>query len=357
MRKPAGRLAATLLAVSSLVMLGAVASSAKDPRSVPLERLLGQLLMGRVTGTAPSPGVLGRIRRGELGGVIIFGDNFTTVASLKALIRTLQKAAREGGQPPLLIAVDQEGGIVKRLPDGPPAQSARQLGAAGSARLARRSGVETGRYLKAIGIGVDLAPVLDVPDSDASFLGSRAFAKDPTTVTRVGVQFALGLQDVGVDATAKHFPGLGTAPANTDLGSVTIKTSRRELLRRLEPFRQAVKSGVRLVMVSTASYPNLDPTGLPAAISPAIVNGLLRDELGFRGVVITDTMGGPGLRPYSTPAFRALNAGVDILLYSDGELTSADAFQKLLQRAREGELTRAVLERSYRRVVQLKTGA
>ena len=343
--------AALLVATNETTHADARAAAAAGP--VPLARLVGQTVMARVNGTTASSDFLARVRRGEVGGVIIFGDSFTSPAGLRALITSLQTAAKEGGNPPLLIATDQEGGIVKRLPDGPPSLSARDMGARGSAAAAKRQGAATGRYLRKLGIDVDLAPVLDVPQGE-SFLGSRAFGSDPGTVARVGGAFASGLQSARVAATAKHFPGLGTAGANTDTALVSIGSNRAELMRRLEPFRKTARDGTQLVMVSNAAYPALDPSGLPASLSPSIVSKLLRKELGFRGVVITDAMSAPGPASYPDAPVRALAAGVDVLLFTDGEEISSAGFRSLVRAARSGELKRATLQRAYDRVLALK---
>jgi beta-N-acetylhexosaminidase len=229
------------------------------------------------------------------------------------------------------------------------------MGASGSAGEAWRAGGETGAYLRRAGISVDLAPVLDVPNSNTSFLGSRAFGDNPARVERVGVAFASGLQSGGVAATAKHFPGLGTAAGNTDIGDVTILSSRAELRRRLVPFAAAARSGIKLVMVSNARYPALDPSRRPAVLSQPIVTGLLRRELGFRGVTITDTLAAPSVRQYTKVPIRAIRAGIDILLYSDHEQDSAYAYSQLLHAAKSGSMHRATLETSFARITALKS--
>lgn len=320
----------------------------------PLARQLGQLLMGRMTGRVPSIQLLKRIRRGEVGGIIVFPDNFATVEELRRTIDTLQAEAAAGGNPPLLVATDQEGGYVARLPAGPPGQSARQMGESGTPASVARLGEETGWYLRRYGITVDLAPVLDVPGSPANFLGSRAFGRHPRVVSRIGTAFALGLQKARVAATLKHFPGLGTATANTDLGVVDIATRASGLRWRYRPFKEAIAEGVQMVMVSNASYSSLDPSGRPACLSPTIVRGILRGQLGFEGVVITDAFSTPSPARYADAPVRALGAGVDMLLYSDSERASADAFLQLRLAAREGMLARAVVRTAYERVVALK---
>jgi beta-N-acetylhexosaminidase len=321
---------------------------------VSLARLIGQTLMGRMTGEIPSRSLLARVRRGELGGIIIFSDNIGSVPSLRSAIDHLQRAAAIGGNPPLLIATDQEGGIVKRFPAGPPFVSPAVMGAKGSEAASRRSGDATAAFLRRTGINVDLAPVLDVPSSSASFLGSRAFSQNPAIVARVGSAFIRGLQRDTVAATAKHFPGLGTATANTDNGAVIITTSRAALVRRLVPFETAIARGVRLIMVSNASYLALDSSGASASLSRPIVTGLLRGDLHFGNVVITDAMSAPGPARYRDAPIRALHAGVDVLLYSDDEQASADAYSQVAAAARAGKLSRAILESSYERITKLK---
>jgi beta-N-acetylhexosaminidase len=338
-----------LLAAASLAGSGAGAAA-----SPPLAKLVGQTLMGGMDGTTPSADLLARIRRGELGGVIIFGGNITTPAALKATISQLQAAAKAGGNPPLLIATDQEGGEVKRFPAGPPATSAETMGATLGAAAVRRQGRATGAYLRARGVDVDLAPVLDIGDASSSFLGSRIFSSDPATTAKLGSAFATGLQASGIAATGKHFPGLGTAPGNTDLAVVVVPTSKAALERRLVSFRAATRAGVKLVMVSNAEYPALDPSRLPAALSPAIVTGILRKQVGFGGVVITDTMTAPAIARYPDAAVRALRAGDDVLLYSDSESLSKQAFGVLMHAARSHELDRATLLAAYQRVEKLK---
>ena len=325
MRRPAflGCLVITALAA------GAVAFA--SPGTTPSQsRLVGQTIMTGMSGTTPSASLLGRVRRGEVGAVILFGANVQTKPQVRALVAKLQQAAAAGGNPPLLIATDQEGGDVRRFHSGPPFDSAETMGRTRTAAGVRAIGLATARFLRPLGVNVDLAPVVDVPSSPSNFLGSRAFARNVAVVARLGPAFAQGVQQGHVAATAKHFPGLGTAPANTDEDRVVIHTSAKELTARLVPFQASITAGVRLVMVSNASYAALDPSGLPAALSPAIADGLLRKRLGFTGVAITDTLAAPGPERYRDAPVQALRAGMDILLYPD-ESSSAAAFRQLVR--------------------------
>jgi beta-N-acetylhexosaminidase len=302
------------------------------------------------SGTRPGPALLARIRAGEVGGVILFARNIAGPAAAHALVIRLQRAAASGGNLPLLVAVDQEGGTVRRFAAGPPDVPPAEIRTPAAARA---EGAATGRYLRGAGVNVDLAPVLDAPDSASSFLGSRAFGGDPAVVSRLGTAFAGGLQAEGVAATAKHFPGLGTAPLSTDTSHVWITTPRAALDARLAPFAAAIRRGVELVMVGNAGYAALDPSGLPAVLSRPIVTGLLRNELGFRGVVISDVLEAPGPSSRPRQALTAAAAGVDVLLYTS-EADSAAAYHELLAAARSGALPASTLRAADTRIATLK---
>ncbi len=320
---------------------------AGDPR-----RLAGQMLIARMEASATAE--LSRAAgRGEIGGVIAFPPVGTSAGTLERTIRDLQRAALRGGNPPLLVAIDQEGGDVKRLP-GPPERSPGELAASGDERQARAEGEATGRYLRELGINVDLAPVLDL-GSPGSFVASRTFGDDPDRVGALGVAFADGLGAAGVGATAKHFPGLGLASANTDLGPSTVDATRAELDPGLEPFRAAVDAGVPLVMMSNATYPTYGQP-VPAAFEPRIVTGLLRRRLGFDGAVITDDLfagavSGSGYDPGGA-AVAAASAGADLLLYARSP--APQALPALVEALRRGRLTTDRLRDSCARILALK---
>jgi len=301
-------------------------------------------------GTTPSAALLARIKQGKVGGVILFGANISSDAGVRSLAARLQAAARAGGNPPLLIAVDQEGGPVRRLPDGPPADAPAQLR---SAAQSRGEAAAAGTFLARLGINVDLAPVLDTIDSPSNFLGTRSFGIDVQRTTALGTAFVRGLQSRGVAATAKHFPGLGTAAANTDTNHVWITTSRRALDARLVPFAAAVHAGVDLVMVSNAGYRAYDPSGLPAVLSRRIVTDLLRGRLGFRGVTISDALSAPGPSAHADASVRAVEAGVDVLLYTSESAADA-AYTRLLTAARGGGLPLSALRAANSRIAELK---
>jgi beta-N-acetylhexosaminidase len=349
---PAARWTVAAAAVVAALAAPAQASRATGPT---LGQLVGQHILIRMRGPVPSADLLARIRAGQIGGVVLFGNTIPP-GGPPVLVRQLQAAARAGGQLPLLIAIDQEGGIVKRLP-GPPTKAPSQMRSAAEALAQGRA---TGRYLHALDIGIDLAPVLDVPSSPSSFIASRTFSSDPAIVAARGTAFGQGLVEGGVASTAKHFPGLGRLYGNTDLRPGRIPASRVALERDLVPFRAAIRAGTPAVMVGTAAYRAYSP--LPAATAPEIVTGLLRGTLGFRGVTLSDDLATKGVSPWFGPGeatVRAVKAGIDMVYVagvggSGGVTVGEQAYAALLLAARAGTLSRSVLQASYDRVAALK---
>jgi beta-N-acetylhexosaminidase len=345
--------AAAIAAIVVLIILISGGGGEKSQPQIGLKKLVGQTLVAKVKGT-PTPDIVTRVRKGELGGVIMFPKD---APSLHTAAVQLQKAAVAGHNPPLLVMIDQEGGSVKRLKDGPPDVSPQDLGKSGDEGQAKDQGQKTGTYLKGLGVNVDLAPVLDIsqPQTPAT-IKSRTFGSDPAVVAKVGVAFAQGLQDGGTAATAKHFPGLGRATVSTDQRPASVAATTDQLQTDIAPFKAAVDAGVDLVMVSTASYPTLGSKN-QAAFSPAIVKGLLRDKLGFDGVVITDDLDAPSVTQTTSPgsaASSALNAGDDLLLFAKIAGSSDKAFASLITDVKRGRLNRAVLQNAYDRIKSLK---
>lgn len=335
-------------------------ATVKAPRtnaSIPLPasdaKLLGQRIMVGMDGTSASPALLARVRAGEVGSVILFAANIASRSQLTALTASLQRAARQGGNPPLLIATDQEGGQVKRLPNGPPDRSPPQIAATGSTSVAFSEGRATGRYLKALGINWDLAPVVDVPTFPGAFIWrqGRAFSFSASTVAKYATQFALGLQSGHAAATAKHFPGVGSAGVDTDNKLDVLRPTNAQLKAALVPYQVLIPRGVDSVMLSTAAFPAYDSTRTPTALSRTIVQGLLRRTLGFTGVTITDALGTPTGHDEITAGVLAARAGADVLLYTDSASGELAALQSALA---QGRLSRPEADASYRRIVALK---
>jgi beta-N-acetylhexosaminidase len=320
---------------------------------VPDSKLLGQRIMVGLNGTSPSPALLAAVRKGQVGSVILFAANIVDRTQVTALTRALQRAARAGGNPPVLVAIDQEGGQVKRFPDGPPSLSPPQMAQRGSVSEARRQGAMTGGYLRARGINWDLAPVLDVPTYSGAFIWQqgRAFSFDPQAVAKYAGAFARGVQSSGIAATGKHFPGVGSAPVDTDNKLDELRPTANQRRGALAPYRSLIGQGLDTVMLSTAGFPAYDSSGRPAALSSQMIGGLLRGQLGFQGVTITDSLDSPTGHDEITAGVLAAEAGADVLLYTD---SAPGELGRLLRALHGGRIKRPDAVAAYQRILALK---
>lgn len=320
---------------------------------------VGQLLMVDCPSTGVASATTTAIRSYDVGSVILDGDSTLSVAQTRAITDRLQAEAPTGTK--LFVSTDQEGGLVRRL-RGPGFSDIPSAVAQGSLDpAALESDARTwGGQLHAAGVNVDLAPVLDTVPSDSAGnppIGDldREYGRTPAAVAGHGTAVARGLAAAGVDATVKHFPGLGRVSGNTDTsaGVTDSVTTRHDAY--LAPFAAAIRAGVPFVMMSTAIYSRIDP-GTPAAFSPAIVTGMLRHDLGFRGVVISDDLGAArqvGGYSVGDRAVAFVAAGGDLVLTVNAtqaqEMTSA-----LLARTRADPGFRRQVDAAALRVLQAK---
>jgi beta-N-acetylhexosaminidase len=340
-----------ILAALALAALGAGDAARGTGSAVDeltLEQQVGQLVVLSFAGTTPPAYVREALRERRAAGAILFGGNIVSPGQLRELTRVLRE---QGGRP--IIAVDQEGGEIRRVPWAPPDAPAAEQLASGTTRSVATAAA---RALRAVGVTVSLAPVADVPSVARSALATRAFSRDPTVAsTAVGAAVG-GWRAGGVAAAAKHFPGLGGAPANTDRAVVTIRRSRVALdAVDLPTFVAAVEAGVPLVMVGHARYPALDRSRIASQSQP-IIEGLLREQFGFRGVVVTDSMEArASLATGSIRAVseRAVRAGADLLLLT-GKGSYAPVYRHLVAVARSSPAFRARVRESAARVLALK---
>ncbi|MFE7558876.1 glycoside hydrolase family 3 N-terminal domain-containing protein [Kitasatospora sp. NPDC057500] len=329
-------------------------------------QLAGRRVIYSYPGPTPPPELLDTIRAGRAAGVIFFKENAPTAAGLRAAVDQLTRAAAEAPTgAPLLLMTDQEGGKVRRLP-GAPELSAKQTGlAADPAGAAAEAGAGAARTLSDAGLNVNLAPVLDVFDTPDNFIDhfERSYSPRPEVVAELGSAFLVAQQKLGVAATAKHFPGLGSAvhEANTDASAVVLPVPLDELRARgEEPYRAAIAAGVRLVMASWAVYPALDAYR-PAGLSRAVVQGELRDRLGFRGVTVTDALEAGALAGFGDAGDRAVaaaEAGMDLVLCSGRDVDQGDAAVEALATALDsGRLDAAGFTEAVHRVDALRTSS
>ncbi len=321
--------------------------------SVPVDQMLGQMIVSPYAGSTPPPALLDRVRAGEVGGVILFSENTAGgEASTRTQIAELQTAASAGGKPPLLIMTDQEGGEVRRLTWAPPFLAAADMR---SAEVAAAEGSATGKALRAVGVNLDLAPVSDVVHVANSFLGTRSFGDEPLAVSERACAFAGGLASAGVGYTLKHFPGLGRALGDTDTEPVTINASAQELRADYETYVRCASNPNGIVMVSNAAYPALSGNAMPAVMSPEIYQTELGQIVGYSGVTISDALGARALAHEADPAEHAIDAGLDLALYAGTEEESANAYNGLREDLHTGGIPRSRVEDAYSAIMALKT--
>lgn len=261
-----------------------------------LEQAIGPKLMLSFAGTEPSAEILAVLKRQHVGGITLFRAlNVESPAQVRALTAALQRAAAASGQPPLLIAADQEGGQLMALGDGPtPFPGNMALGATGSEDLARRAGTAIGRELSAMGINVNFAPVCDVNINPQNpVVGTRSFGEDPALVARLSAaKIRGGCRLPGWPRRPSTFPAYGDTLLDSHDGTPVLPHDSARLHGvELPPFVAAVRADVRLIMTAHIALPAFnDGLNLPATLSPKILRGLLRDELGFAGVIVSDAM-------------------------------------------------------------------
>lgn len=256
------------------------------------------------------------------GGFVLFKKNLPTLLAAKKINRSLNEYSQKYCRSKPLIALDQEGGTVSRLPLDFQMPSAMAIGLSGDASMAYEYGQLVGRQLKELGFNVNFAPVLDVSSGEAGdFINTRAFASEPGMVTAMGVAYSKGLLAEGIVPTAKHFPGIGDARADLHKTTATNNETWKNLLStRLMPFHEFIKlGGSTLIMTSHLSFPELDKTGMPSGFSRIITNDLLKDFMGFKGLVITDDLEMNGANVFDNQQnglVKAFYAGTDMLVFS-----------------------------------------
>lgn len=321
-----------------------------------LRERVGQLFMVGFSGTTMSKDVASLVTEYRPGGVILFSRNLQALDQIVQLTNDLQRLSPRS---PLLIAIDQEGGRVSRLPVGftifPPCAV---LGACHSYDLTYAAAAATAAELRAVGINMNMAPVLDVNSNPANpVIGDRAFGSDPTTVCEMGQATVAGLQDHKVVACGKHFPGHGDTAADSHK-ELPVVEAPVERLREIElsPFRHAIAHGVATLMTAHVLYRAWDPR-LPATLSPTILTTLLRGEMGFDGVVLTDDLEMHAIIDHygiEEAAVRAFLAGADMLLICQDPARTAAAIQAMERAVEDGTIPADRLEISLGRIARLK---
>lgn len=327
------------------------------------EAMLGELLIVGIPGTTLTPDTVAALERLRPSGVIFFETNFPDPGTAARLARDVQ--VRIGSpERPALVSVDEEGGMVSQLSkfwEVPP--SARAVAASGGPPLVKDLMNRTARRLLALGVNLDYAPVVDIHSNPKNpVIGVRSFGETPSQVTACGRAAIEGLLAAGVIPVAKHFPGHGDTSVDSHIALPRIDADRRTLaVRELRPFEGAIQAGVPVIMTCHVVVPAVEPDPeRPATLSRAIVTGLLREQMGFTGVVITDALemaGATSRGGYGEVAVQAIEAGCDLLLYSKLTPGPDEAVQALTKALREGRLTPERIAASVARVRALRAGS
>jgi beta-N-acetylhexosaminidase len=326
-----------------------------------IEQLVAQHMLIAFAGYDELPATfLNELRQGIAGVTLFRHLNVRNPAQVRALCTSLQAAARAANQPSLLIAADQEAGQLSAIGGLTPLPGNMALGATGSPELAYQAGTVLGRELAALGININYAPVCDVNSNPANpVIGVRSFGENPAMVAELAAALIAGMQAEGVAATAKHFPGHGDTASDSHFGLASVPHGRERLDDiELPPFRQAINAGVKLVMSAHLALPALDEIpGLPATLSPQVLRGLLRKELGFGGLAVSDAMNMEAMAQgelLGLEAVAAVRAGIDLLLLSEHLPSQARVRASLNLAARRGLLDRQDMHAAFARGLALK---
>jgi beta-N-acetylhexosaminidase len=330
-------------------------STSRKVSQLSLEEAVGQMFVVGVGGTEPDYYIEKMIRERNIGGIILHDYNMQSKEQTQAMVSELQKLSIKTSRCiPLIVAVDQEGGRVSSAPwvtYHPPAAA---VGQSGDPAQAQRIAEEIGRQLDAVGVNTDLAPVVDTGFGAA--IGDRSFATDPHLVSKMGAAAVRGFEAVGIISTAKHFPNHGAAKVDSHTGLPVVDHDMQTVLSYdLPPFKQAVKAGVPTVMGGHLLYPAIDPER-PASLSPNAIK-LLRQEVGFEGVIITDDLAMEGAKQGGTvaqAALKAVSAGADMLIISSPPQEQVDAYAAVVQGVKQGRISQDQINDSVDRILKLK---
>jgi beta-N-acetylhexosaminidase len=326
-----------------------------------LAEKVGQLFQIGFSGPKVDAEIKDMIENYHVGGVIYFSRNIVNPAQTAELSNKLQDLSlNSGAKLPLFISADQEGGTVTRLKGATHFPGNMALGAAADQKLAYQAGEAVGDELKNLGINVNLAPDLDVNNNpDNPVIGVRSFGEDPELVAELGTAYIEGLQSQGVTATAKHFPGHGDTAVDSHLDLPVIRHSRSRLDQvELYPFKKAIEAGVDSIMTAHIYFPTIEKEeGIPATLSKAVLTDLLRKELGFEGLIITDCMEMNAIvNTFGTVegAVRTIEAGSDTVLVSHSYQKQKNAIEAVLKAVKSGRISEERIDQSVKRILSLK---
>ncbi|MEG1068975.1 MAG: glycoside hydrolase family 3 protein [Ruthenibacterium sp.] len=321
---------------------------------------LGQLILFGFPDTQPDKDALRLMQEYKAGNVILFAHNLENPTQMRALCAQLQQTIKAATGIPALISIDQEGGVVSRLPA--PAvsyPSAMAVAATGNTQNAYFSAYHTALELLALGVNCNHTPVLDInTNSQNPVIGVRSYGSDAQSVSAYALEVLRAQEDAGILSTPKHFPGHGDTEVDSHLGLPCVRKTKEELLAcELIPFQKAILAKTPCIMIAHILFPMLEPKHLPASMSPVLIEQLLRKELGFEGLVMTDCLEMGAIQDqYGTPEgfVAALNAGVDIACISHTPTTAIKALELAEKAVANGTLPLARIDQALARVMAVK---
>ncbi|MEI4771708.1 beta-N-acetylhexosaminidase [Psychrobacillus sp. FJAT-51614] len=322
-----------------------------------LEDKIGQMILAGVSGTTMDANAKKLIGQFHVGGIIFYKYNFDTPAQTVQLVNQLK--AKNSSSLPLILSVDQEGGRVTRLPGGlvnfPPNK---QIGQVNNPDFSYKVGTLLGHELKEFGLNLDFAPVLDINSNPNNpVIGDRSFGNNPEIVSKLGIQTMKGIQSQNVITTIKHFPGHGDTSVDSHLDLPIVNKSLNQLKElELIPFERAINQGADVVMVAHILLPQLDKTN-PGTMSKAVMTNLLRKQLGFTGVIMTDDMTMGAITEHfdiGKASVESVKAGSDIILVGHDYNNVVQIISSLKAAVQNGEISEQRLNESLERIIQLK---
>jgi beta-N-acetylhexosaminidase len=329
--------------------------TSKEVSQLSLEDAIGQMFVVGVGGTEPDYYIEKMIRERNIGGIILHGYNMQSKVQTRVMVSELQKLSMKTSPCiPLIVAADQEGGRISSAPWVTYQPPAAAVGQSGDPAQAQRIAEEIGRQLGAAGVNTDLAPVVDTGFGAA--IGDRSFGTDPHLVSKMGAAAVRGFEEADIISAAKHFPNHGAAKVDSHTALPVVDHDIQTILSYdLPPFKHVVKASVPMVMGGHLLYPAIDPER-PASLSPKALQ-MLREEVGFDGVIITDDLAMEGAKQGGTvaqAAVKAVSAGADMLIISSPPQQQADAYAAVVQGVEQGRISQDQIDDSVERILKLK---
>ncbi len=341
-------------------VFGSFAAHAVSIDDLTLEQKVGQMFIFGFSGDKVHKKLRAHLKQHQPGAVIVFGRNIKNLTQVAELNDDLQKVSMNYSQVPLFIAIDQEGGAVSRIKTSPGLPSAYTIGNTNDPALSFQAGKVTGQILAVLGFNMNLAPVLDITDSQLqSFISSRSFSESPHKVSSMGLAFAQGLQESRVLPVAKHFPGHGPIALDTHRTTPHRQISYQSLLNSdLVPFSQYASSQIDGgIMVAHISFPLIDSSQLPATYSKHLVTQVLTNEMKYTGLIMTDDIemaGAAALPKVEERAIAAIQAGNDLVMLAWSPELQARAFQAVVEAVRTEQIPMERINRSVEKILKLK---